>query len=112
MKIHNGSVMSLTWVHYELIIIGVLAPVIFFYLFLMKQYYAGKKNSIIGHLTFTLTLLWIGFILKVMPAAWNPLKWKSYVFPPLEIIIDIVVAGYLVGILWNLWLGEKDVELT
>ena len=104
--------MTLTWVHWELAIVGIFFPIVAFFLFLMKQYYAGKKNTVIGHLTFVLAILWLGFLLKTIPDTWEVIEFHGLLFPPLEAILDIVVAGYIVGILWNLWWGQKDVVLT
>ena len=103
--------MAITWITYEIAMLGILSPVIAFFLLLLYRNFDRKKNSIVGHLTILLMLFWGYFLTKLSPMAWECVVILGCKMPPLQTVMEIIVTGYLVAIIWHLWWNDKDIKM-
>lgn len=104
--------MALTWVHYEIAVIAILTPILFFFAYLLKANFDRKRDTVLGHLTFLLFFLWLKFILEICPGAYQCTSFQGFVFPSINVTLDIIITGYLVAIIWHMWWNERDVSLN
>lgn len=103
--------MAITWMTYELAILAILTPVNIFFLIVLKNNFDRKKNTITGHLTVLLLLFWGYFLSKLSPSAWECIVILGCKLPPLTVLMEIVVTGYLLAVVAHLWWNDKDVDM-
>lgn len=93
---------------YELTAVLVMTPILLLFALQLKTYYAGKKETVIGQLTFLMAIIWLETFSQLFTEFWSPIRVFTLNLPPIHTIAEIAVFGYLSAILWNLWWEDTD----
>lgn len=103
---------GITAMHFELAAVIITFPIVALYLFLLHQYYAGKKNTIIKRLTLILLFIWVKITLQIFTEFWTVYKILEIPIPPINMLIEVGIIGYISATLWKLWWNNKDMKLS
>jgi hypothetical protein len=81
-----------------------------FFLTVLNQNSNWQWRNIAYKFTAGLTFFSISILTQVLGRTWNVIQFAGIRFPPLNVLFEAIVLGFMISGLWDIWTEELEDE--